>query len=603
MAQEGEIDIQALQQDGLTEELRQELQQHCSYCRQWFPNDRYVKQHWSRVHKSQSQQYIAAAKHWRRMQFGPIKDTCSWCKGKPAARSDHRDTCPVLFQLSMVWVMQHDDASIQVRDEREIDLSLPDSSQLRKWELKCQICEVKVTARGLRKHMTQKHGELWQGVRPQVDKLCSAWSMGIQENICQFCNSSYGTRNVHAPSCHAITQTALARVRTLFESIASVNDHGPDGGTGGSADAGSVRGSQHRREAHADTAAGGGRRQEAAQAKRQRGTGQGMDGQKQKVPSQPRDIRAILRDRGGRHGGHDEAAMQGSGKAGGHAQHSETVNQLGDFCEDGVALHHPGAGSSISEVEGGNYKAEQFVGQCQPKDDTLLVPPKPTHGDLQELDSGPATEGQGCRVEHGSGPMGVSEMVAGQSGPRTGHGQSSTTDLHLDEDRGGPKSPDHVRDRDGFPLQASPDSQHARRHGGATTGRQLPQARGESVLREIGDAYGTGSSSARRASDSQRGLQEIRSSDEAGRAHAVRTLVLRNNANYCYVNTAVRTILWAVAVDPTLETTLTNIGRSLIRGLFTHKGRAFLVAGHILFSVKFLWDGGHLLSNMIARSS
>ena len=310
MAQEGEIDIQALQHDGLTEALRQELHQHCSYCRQWFPNDRYVKQHWSCVHKSQSQQYIAAAKHWRRMQFGPIKDTCSWCKGKPAARSDHRDTCPILFQLSMVWVMQHDDASLQVRDEREIDLSLPDGSQLRKWELKCQICEVKVTARGLRKHMTQKHGELWQAVRPQVDKLCSAWSMGIQENICQFCNSSYGTRNVHALSCHAITQTALARVKTLFESNASVN-HGPVGGTGGSADAGSVRSSQHGREAHADTAAGGGRRQEAAQAKRQRGTGQGMDGQKQKVPSQPRDIRAILRDGGGRLGGHDEAAMQG----------------------------------------------------------------------------------------------------------------------------------------------------------------------------------------------------------------------------------------------------------------------------------------------------
>ena len=317
VAQEGDMDIQALQRDGLTEALRQELQQHCSYCRQWFPNDRYVKQHWSRVHKSQSQQYIAAAKHWRRTQFGPIKDTCSWCKGQPAARSDHRDTCPVLFQRSMVWVMQHDETSLQVSDERAIDLSLPDSSQLRKWDLQCQICEVKVTARGLRKHMTQKHGELWQAVRPQVDKLCSAWSMGIQDNICQFCNSSYGTKNVHALSCHAITQTALARVRTLFESHASVDDHGPDGGAGGGADAGSVRRSQHRREAHADTAAGGGRRQEAAQAKRQRGTGQGMDGQKQKVPSQPRDIRTILRGRGGRHGGHDEAAMQGSGKAGG----------------------------------------------------------------------------------------------------------------------------------------------------------------------------------------------------------------------------------------------------------------------------------------------
>ena len=313
--------------------------------------------------------------------------------------------------------MQHDDASLQVRDEREIDLSLPDGSQLRKWELKCQICEVKVTARGLRKHMTQKHGELWQAVRPQVDKLCSAWSMGIQENICQFCNSSYGTRNVHALSCHAITQTALARVKTLFESNASVN-HGPVGGTGGSADAGSVRSSQHGREAHADTAAGGGRRQEAAQAKRQRGTGQGMDGQKQKVPSQPRDIRAILRDGGGRLGGHDEAAMQGIA-----VRQEDMLNILKQstswviFAKTESPSIIPGLVAASQKWKEEITKPEQFVGQCQPQDDTLLVPPKPTHGDLQELDSGPATEGQGCRVEHGSGPMGVSEMVAGPIRP------------------------------------------------------------------------------------------------------------------------------------------------------------------------------------------
>ena len=90
MAQDGDIDIQAIQQVGLTDAMRQELQQHCSYCRQWFPNDRYVKQHWSRVHKSESRQYIAAAKRWRRTQFGPIKETCSWCRGSPTPRSAQR---------------------------------------------------------------------------------------------------------------------------------------------------------------------------------------------------------------------------------------------------------------------------------------------------------------------------------------------------------------------------------------------------------------------------------------------------------------------------------------------------------------------------------
>ena len=89
----------------------------------------------------------------------------------------------------------------------------------------------------------------------------------------------------------------------------------------------------------------------------------------------------------------------------------------------------------------------------------------------------------------------------------------------------------------------------------------------------------------------------------------MRTLVLRNTANYCYVNTAVRTILWAVVMDPTLESTLTNIGRSLIRGLFAHKGRAFLVAGHILFSAIFVgWrspaqqhDCAEFLTHLMAK--
>ena len=85
--------------------------------------------------------------------------------------------------------------------------------------------------------------------------------------------------------------------------------------------------------------------------------------------------------------------------------------------------------------------------------------------------------------------------------------------------------------------------------------------------------------------------------------------MLRNNANYCYVNSAVRTILWAVAADPELETLLTNIGRSLIKGLLLHKGRSVLVAGHILFSAIFTgWrspaqqhDCAEFMAHLIAR--
>ena len=203
----------------------------------------------------------------------------------------------------------------------------------------------------------------------------------------------------------------------------------------------------------------------------------------------------------------------------------------------------------------------------------------------------------------------VPEVVACQSDPRTGRDQSSAADLCPDEDCGRPEGPDHIGDRDGLSFQTALDTQHARGNGGAATGCQLPKARGESVLREIGDAHGPGGSAAGRITDSQGGLQEIRCRNEAGRAHAVRTLVLRNNANYCYVNSAVRTILWAVAADPELETLLTNIGRSLIKGLLSHKGRSILVAGHILFSTIFTgWrspaqqhDCAEFLAHLIAR--
>ena len=208
--QEGELDLTQIQNGDLTEDLQCELLQHCSYCRQWFPNERYVRQRWTRVHKSESQLRIAATKQWRRSQFSPIKGAGSWCRGQAAPRADHRDTCPVLFQLSMVWAIMHAGNEADEGDWSSLDLTLPTEDSLQKWDLKCQICAEAITAKGLRKHMEQKHTSCWQLVRSQVDKLCSAWSTGLHVKICQFCNSKYDKRYRHAISCHAVTQTASA---------------------------------------------------------------------------------------------------------------------------------------------------------------------------------------------------------------------------------------------------------------------------------------------------------------------------------------------------------------------------------------------------------
>ena len=213
MVKSEEIHIADICRDGLTDGLRQKLQQHCSKCRQWFPNDRYVKQHWTRVHKSETQLYLAEAKRWRRSQFGPIKDVCTWCQGVLVPRTDHRDTCPVLFQLSMIWARNRVPyAGAQVP----------------------ALCDSAVTARGLRKHMDQKHHALWHKARPLLDKLCSFWSVGLLSKHCQFCSGKYDKRYVYALSCHAITQTALERVRRLVLPQEGENRHGSRNGSGGS---------------------------------------------------------------------------------------------------------------------------------------------------------------------------------------------------------------------------------------------------------------------------------------------------------------------------------------------------------------------------------
>ena len=529
MVQDGDADIQALQQDGLSDALGREILQHCSFCRQWFPNDRYVKQHWSRVRRLESQQYLAAAKHWRRTQFGPIKDACTWCQGTPAPRADHRDTCPVLFQLSMVWAIQHDHATAQETTEDALELHIPDDSTLKKWELKCQICEVQVTARGLRKHMEKQHGEMWQKVRAQVDKLCSAWSKGLHSDICQFCNATYGKKQVHALSCHAITQTALEKVRAIAAPAESAGEHGPHSSASGSADAGSVW-SDQRGKTNPGSTARGRRLPEAAQAQRKGRPGKRLDEQGQKITtSQQGDIREIIRGRGQQPGRDDAAALPCGSTAGGHAQHHKAAHQLGDIREDGGAHHHPRSGSRVPEVEGGDHQAEQSAGQFQSQDHAVLVSSQPAHGDIQELDGRSATAGQGSWMVHRTGTMGLPEMVTGKSGPRTGCDSGALADVGPDENCGGHEGPNHIGDSDSLSLQKTPDFKHAGGDGGATTvGCQLPEARGESILRETGVADGPGSAPARRITNSQRGVQEIRSSDETGRTDAVRTLVLHS---------------------------------------------------------------------------
>ena len=588
--QEGEIDLAQVQTGGIAEELQSELLQHCGFCRQWFPNDRYVRQHWTRVHKSESQPHIAMTKRWRRSQFSPIKGACTWCRGQAAPRADHRDTCPVLFQLSMIWAITQAGNEADTADWSSLDLDLPAGNLLQKWDLKCQICAEAITAKGLRKHMEQKHAACWQLVRSQVDKLCSAWSSGLQVRICQFCNSKYDKRYRHAISCHAVTQTALARVRAHLLSQEQ-GEHGADSRAGGSADAGGIWGGDgHSREEGADNTSGRGglTARQAQQTQWQGECRQGDCEQRMESQSlQQEDVSPELgqRRRPSRRTG--QAPMPGRDTPGGHAQYPEAIHELGNLRQDGSACGHTGLGDGFAKVEGGDHQDQQPAQWDKSEDHPIMVSTQPGDGDAQSSHGGSNEEGQGVGLVQRTRAMGLSKMVTEQSCSRTRRGSSASTNIGSDEIDRGPQGPDNGRNCHRFPLQEALDPEHAGRHGSLPSGRQFPKARGQQVLRFTRAVDGTGVATDGGIADSQRRVQAVPSSEQAGRAHTVRTLVLRNNANYCYANAAVRTMLWVVATDPRLETSLTNIGRNLVRGLMGHRSRRILIAGHILFGAVF----------------
>eukprot|EP00439_Symbiodinium_sp_Y106_P019640 s3791_g2.t1 len=106
-AQKGTLQLDEIRLDAITEGLRHELLQHCALCRQWLPDPKYVKIHWGRVHKQEWQAHDAPTLQWRRAAFARVIGTCDWCHRDVPKGSVHSDSCPVLFQLSMVRALVH----------------------------------------------------------------------------------------------------------------------------------------------------------------------------------------------------------------------------------------------------------------------------------------------------------------------------------------------------------------------------------------------------------------------------------------------------------------------------------------------------------------
>ncbi|CAE7827522.1 unnamed protein product [Symbiodinium sp. CCMP2592] len=85
------------------DDLKKELLERCALCRQWLPNENYMKVHYGRVHKDEWKAHSSRLRVWCTNNLAPIKGTCQWCGHKAQQGRDHRATCPALFQLAMSW--------------------------------------------------------------------------------------------------------------------------------------------------------------------------------------------------------------------------------------------------------------------------------------------------------------------------------------------------------------------------------------------------------------------------------------------------------------------------------------------------------------------
>ena len=193
------------------------------------------------------------------------------------------------------------------------------------------------------------------------------------------------------------------------------------------------------------------------------------------------------------------------------------------------AVGYTGLGNGFAKVEGGDHKAQQPAQRHKSKDHPAMVSAQPGYGDAQGSHGRADEEGQGVGMVQRAGALGLSEMVTDQPSAGTGRGSSTSTNINRDEIDRGPQSPDHGRNCHGFPLQATPDSEHAGSHGSPTTGRKFPKARGQQILRFARAVDGTGIVADGRIADPQGRIQEVPGSEQAGRAHSVRTLILRNS--------------------------------------------------------------------------
>ncbi|CAE7619130.1 unnamed protein product [Symbiodinium sp. CCMP2592] len=564
-ARAGALHVQSITLSMLTEELRQELLSHCACCRQWMPNSRYVKIHWNRVHKAESQQFQARTLQWRRLSFEPIKNTCPWCQGPTADRSDHRGTCPVLFQLNMVRaiILCTDEAESPEAEALMPDMTLPAKDAIPSWNMECMLCRESCTARGVRKHLDQKHRAVWNQAQPKVDLLCAAWAKGL-ETKCQFCNSTYNKRNRHAITCPPVTQTALARVLSHTSAPATsapptdgdCND--PRSSTGGDSTIQEVFGS---------LVAENGPLMDI-------GAGLHMGKRNSENPQGPTTSRPA------------KTGRLNNGQKGGRGKGGRPWHQQGRRFDllrllSSIIMRHEDQLKILRQSTGWVLFAKTASPTIVPgiikasmkwKAEVVKPDCKFAHVSLRAILFWNLVEQmlavlQGLTQEMKA--KAVEEGWMNRAGAWVFQEWSHEKHcLQVDSTR----DPTTTEELLNILRELKTLATSEVKGGGAP------------FLRVVGSSSRTGLPSTVRCPTTQRGLSEITGGAEAGRDASLRTLILRNPSNYCYMNSVARSLLWTIVQDPTLDGSFGSAGLTFLKKLLQHNQQPVFIAGQLMFN-------------------
>ena len=581
LIQDGDLTVSELRASDVTPQLREELLRHCALCRQWHPNAKYIKRHWQRVHTSDYDQHSAPAFQWRRQAVPKIHGQCDWCGEPIPERSEHRDTCPVLFQLSMVRTIH---LAMHEPEPAVSDISFPGESEIKRWNNQCQLCGTQCTSRLLRKHFATMHPDVWNPVQSRVKLLCSSWAPKLGAK-CQFCQGGPGKKLNHANACPEILQNALARVlqhtpdNTAVPRASLASTSSGDGGIpSSSSHARSVRASVR----EAPSGHQGGDSRGSAHQSRQTGPTQ-RKGQGQRKEEGEQSVlrlgqwfqRGAGLVRGSHHalGSHD-------GKTGGCVTCHSAVNGMGVV--DASVSADSGArlvsGSSGLE-ERDHQPAESNGGDLAPVLSSVV---HPSQVDADAAVGGASTAGDGGteRMVHQGADVGVPGLVTGSETAASRHQPKA-----IDDERRPPAAYGHEEvgeRRHGVAISRDTTPHRSDERPGAHDGHGhfFQKGRIQRTVQPARKAPRTSSAPAMRSPIPAGGLQTFTGSTApAGTPGIVCALILKNPSNFCYVNVTVRGVLWAMSHRLDSVELFSKTGREALKLVFMHNNKPLHIYG------------------------